>query len=96
MTEKYMSRVEAILHSETTIPQSRVESLLIEFINKSMTEDEVNGIITDYLTNHPVSPQTIVETVESYLEDNPIDVSSLVLTSIDDGNGNVVLQVNTN
>lgn len=73
-----------------------IDNLRAVYNNTAITEEEVNRLIGDYLTAHPVSPATITNAVNTYLQNNPIDISTVVLATSDDGNGNVTLRVNTN
>ena len=73
-----------------------IDSLRLVYKQSAISEAEVNRLISEYLTVHPVNPQTIVNTVNTYLQNNPIDISTVVLATSDDGNGNVTLRVNTN
>lgn len=73
-----------------------IDNLRLVYKNTAISVSEVNRLIGEYLIAHPVSPQTIVNTVNEYLQSHPIDVSSLALATTDDGNGNVTLRVNTN
>lgn len=73
-----------------------IDNLRLVYNQSAISVAEVNRLIGEYLTAHPVSPQTIANTVNTYLQNNPIDISSVVLATSDDGNGNVTLRVNTN
>lgn len=73
-----------------------VDNLRAVYNNRAISEAEVNRLIGEYLTAYPVSPQTIVNTVNTYLQNNPIDISQIVLATTDDSNGNITLRVNTN
>lgn len=73
-----------------------VDNLRAVYNKQAISEADVNRLIGEYLTAHPVSPQTITDTVNTYLQNNPIDISTVVLATSDDGNGNVTLRVNAN